>query len=44
VGFVGFSWALGQGWVIFGSESKDLFWRETQNSISSHFGTPENKN
>jgi hypothetical protein len=25
VGFVGFSWALGQGWVIFGSESKDLF-------------------
>jgi hypothetical protein len=26
--FVGFSWALGQGWVVLGSGSEDFFRRE----------------
>jgi hypothetical protein len=41
---VGFSWALGQGWVVLGSGSEDLFRRETQNRFSSHFEPPETKN
>jgi hypothetical protein len=28
--FLGFSWALGQGWVVSGSGSEDLFRRETR--------------
>jgi hypothetical protein len=26
--FVGFSWALGQGWVVLGSGSEDLFQKQ----------------
>jgi hypothetical protein len=42
--FVGFSWALGQGWVVLGSGSEDLFRRETKIRFSSHFGPPKSKN
>jgi hypothetical protein len=41
--FVGFSWALGQGWVVLGSGAKIYFDEKHKIRFSSHFGPPKTK-